>query len=64
MHSRRDGCSRVEIEAAGGLPLAGRTVETNRARAMPLILVQVVRSRCHTKTTLEVQMPAVGSQRR
>lgn len=41
-HSRRDGCSRVEVEAVGGLPLAGPTGETNRARAMLLVLVGVV----------------------
>lgn len=64
MHSRRDGCSRVEVEAAGGPALAGRTVETNRVRAMPLVLVQAVRSRMSTLTMLVVQMPAVGSQRR
>lgn len=40
MHNRRDGCSRVEVEAVDGLPFAGSTVETNRVRAMPLVLGQ------------------------
>lgn len=54
MHSRRDGCSRVEVEAVGRPALAGRTVETNRVRAMPLVLVQAVRSRTHTLTMLVI----------
>lgn len=49
----------------GGQRLAGRTVETNRVRAMPLDLdSKVVRSQSNTVTTLEVRIPAVGGHRR